>query len=238
VISALTDPGPASGGSPVTPGIAHVARRNPSGWTTDMVLVSLGDGSSLVYSPTSHGDKTAELASQLGAPRVLLAPNHFHNLSLTKYAELFPDAVTVAGDGARPRLAKKGHAHVRDLGSATLPSHVRLLPCEGLKTGETWLVVEHEGHRTLVVCDAFFNVDGACTGFEGFMLRRLRTVGGLRLGRTFGWLAVSDKKAYRKWACETLERERPTTMAFSHGAPLRDEHGWKRCIELVERHLA
>jgi hypothetical protein len=219
----------------IAPGVARVARRNPSGWTVDMVLVSLGDGA-LVYSPTSHGDRTAEVAAKFGAPRVLVAPNHFHNLALAKYRELFPEAVTVAGDGAHARLEKKGH-RVRSLGEATLPTGVRLLSCEGLKTGETWLVVERDGHKTLVVCDAFFNVEEECSGFEGFMLRRLRTVGGLQLGRTFGWLAVADKKTYRKWACDTLEREKPNAIAFSHGAPLRDEAGWKRAVELIERHL-
>lgn len=206
-----------------------------------MILVSLGTGGgenrSLVYSPTGHGERSKELASTLGTPSVLVAPNHFHNLALKKYAELFPDAVTVSGDGARPRLAKKGHTHVRPLSDATLPNGVRLLETEGTKNGEAWLVVERDGEKTLVVCDAFFNVEEECTGFEGFMLRRLRTVGGLQLGRTFGWVGVGDRARYRKWATDTLEREKPTAMAFSHGAPLRDRDGWKRCIELVERHL-
>jgi len=200
-----------------------------------MVLVSLGDGS-LVYSPTSHGDKTSEVVGRFGAPRVLVVPNHFHNLALKRYAELFPDAVTVAGEGAQPRLTKKGH-RTRSLGDVTLPDGVRLLSCEGTKTGETWMVVEREGHKTLVVGDAFFNVEEECSGFEGLMLRRLRTVGGLSLGRTFGWLAVSDKQVYRKWACDTLEREKPHAIAFSHGAPLRDHEAWKRCVNLVERYL-
>ena len=162
-------------------------------------------------------------------------PTIFHNLALKKYRELFPEAVTVASDGARPRLLKKSHAAIGSLLDAKLPDGVRLLPCEGTKTGETWLVVERDGHKTLVVCDAFFNIEEECTGFEGFMLRRLRTVGGLQLGRTFGWLAVADKAAYRRWACETLQREKPDAIAFSHGAPLRCREGWKRAIDLVER---
>jgi len=114
---------------------------------------------------------------------------------------------------------------------------VRLLDCEGTKNGETWLVVEREGQKTLIVCDAFFNVEEQCTGFEGFVLRRLRTVGGLQIGRTFGWVGIADKKRYRAWASETLEREKPTAIAFSHGAPLRDPQGFRRCIELVDRHV-
>jgi drug/metabolite transporter (DMT)-like permease len=81
-----------------------------------------------------------------------------------------------------------------------------LLACEGVKTGETWMVVEQGGHKTLVVCDAFFNVEEECTGFEGFMLRRLRTVGALQVGRTFAWLAVRNRRI--------VEHMTPTRIAL------------------------
>lgn len=188
-------------------------------------MVVVGD---IVYSPVDHGENTASVA---GRPRVLVAPNHFHHLALPRYRALYPDVTIVASDVARKRLAAKGHNDVRPLSDARLPLSVRLLPAEGCRTGETWMMVGD----TLVVCDAFMNVGEACTGFEGFMLRRLRVVPNLQISRTFTFLAIGDKKTYRRWALDTLEREKPTTMMFAHGAPLRHDQLWQQCAELVER---
>lgn len=216
----------------VSPRVTRFARTDPSGWTVDMLTVDLGDGA-LVYSPTSFGEETRALVERVGAPRVLVAPNHYHHLSLDRFGAMWPEAIKVASDDARPRLAKQGRTGLQPLSSASLPDGVRLLPAPGTKTGETWLLVED----TLVVCDAFFHVPGPLSGAMGLALKALRTAPGLCLGRTFVWLGMKDRAAYRAWAREVLEREKPKVIAFSHGAPLRDPDGWKRCAELVDRHL-
>ncbi|MBI2388832.1 MAG: hypothetical protein HYV09_04365 [Deltaproteobacteria bacterium] len=216
----------------LAPGVSRVSRRDPSGWSVDMIVARLDDGA-LVFSPTWVGDATAQVVERLGAPRVLVSPNHFHHLSLPRYRARWPEATAIASDGARPRLLAKGHQGVRALDEVSLPGHVRLLPARGTKTGETWLAVDD----TLVVCDSFFHIAEPVSGVMGVALRALRTAPGLQLGRTFEWLAVADRATYRAWALETLARERPKVIAFSHGAPLRDADGWKRCSELVERHL-
>jgi hypothetical protein len=207
--------------------IAHVPRPKPSGWTLDMVVVD-----DLVYSPVRQGDRTREL---VGNPSVLVLPNHFHHLAVRHYRELFPEVTIVASDIARPRLAKQGYADIKPLDAVKLPDGVRLLPCEGVKNGELWMVVERGSEKTLVVCDAFMNVPDV-RGFEGFMLRRLRVAPGLRIARTFNWVGIRDNATYRKWAIDTLSREKPDVMMFSHGAPLRDPV--QPCIELIEQYVA
>ena len=69
----------------VSPRVTRFARTDPSGWTVDMLTVDLGDGA-LVYSPTSFGEETRALVERVGAPRVLVAPNHYHHLSLDRQA--------------------------------------------------------------------------------------------------------------------------------------------------------
>lgn len=216
----------------VSPGVSRFARRDASGWTVDMIVVDLGDGA-LVYSPTSFGEQTKALVEQVGAPRVLVAPNHYHHLSLGKFGALWPSAMKVTSDGARPRLENKGHTELRALSDAKLPAHVRLLPAPGTKNGETWLMVDD----TLVVCDSFFHVTDPITGVMGMIHRGLRTTPGLQLSRTFAWVGVKDRAEYRSWVLETLEREKPKVLAFSHGTPVRDADAWKRCVELVDRYL-
>jgi len=52
------------------------------------------------------------------------------------------------------------------------------------------------------------------------VLRATRTAPGLRVGRTFRWLAVADRARYAAWVDETLDALKPTRVLFSHGAPL------------------
>ncbi len=221
----------------VSPGVARLERRDANGWTVDMLVVDLGDGA-LVYSPTSFGDGTTERASApFGVPRVLLAPNHYHHLSLPKYRGLFPDAVTIASDGALPRLKKQGHTHAQRLDAAKLPAHVRVVPVEGTKNGET-LVIVGTTEKTLLVCDAFFNVTGPVKGAIGVVMRNvLRVTPGLQLGRTFEWVGIADRSRYRTSILDLLSAEKPTTIAFSHGAALRAPDAWQQLGALVERHV-
>ncbi len=213
--------------------------RDPSGWHRNMYVVRLRDRRTLVHSPTWIGEDTFERIDALGSPGVLLAPNHFHHLSLARFRARYPDALVVAGQGALPRLKAKGYGGVHELAEAEplLPEDTRLLRCAGVRTGETWLSLIDEGKRTLLISDGFFNVAAPVTGFAGFMLRRMQAAPGLRLGATFIWLGISDRVAYRAWVRETLAREAPARLVFSHGEPIEGDDLGERLTSLIERRL-
>lgn len=213
--------------------------RDASGWGRNMHVVPLRDGRTLLHSPTWVGDDTFERIDALGRPGVLLAPNHFHHLGLARFRARYPDALVVAGQGALPRLEAKGHEGVRELAEAEplLPEGVRLLRCAGVRTGEAWLSFIDEGKRTLLISDAFFNVAAPVTGIAGFMLRRMHAAPGLQLGATFIWLGVRDRAAYCAWVRETLAREAPARLAFSHGEPLEGDDLEAQLTTLLDRRL-
>lgn len=216
-----------------------LARVLPNGWPINMFVVPLRDGGTLIYSPTWLGDDgTFARVEALGTPRVLLAPNHFHHLSLARFRAHYPDAMAVAARSALPRLDAKGHRGLRDVMEVEglLPSGSRVLCPEGLRGGETWLSLPDErGHRTLLVGDAFFHVLQPVKGVTGFALRRLLgTVPGLRIGDTFRWLAVRHRATYRRWATDVLAREQPRRLAVSHGETLESDDLAARLVALVE----
>jgi glyoxylase-like metal-dependent hydrolase (beta-lactamase superfamily II) len=211
--------------------IRTITRVDSAGWRLDAHVIDTPEGS-VVYGPIWNGEETG---AQLGAPVAFVAPNHFHHLSLPKVRALFPEAQAIAARAAIPRLEKKGHAGLVAVEDARLPAGVRAIPCVGAKNGETWLFVEEE--RTLIVGDAFFNVPGPLTGLVGAFLRATRSGPDFSLGRTFGWLGVGDRAAYRAFALETLKRERPTTIAFCHGERLVGDDVADRCTTLIDRHL-
>jgi hypothetical protein len=148
-------------------------------------------------------------------PRTLFAPNHFHHLSIPRFAARYPEARIVAGQTAIPRLRKKtGLSRIEAAEGASF------LECRGTKTGETWLSLEAGGERTWVVCDAFFHVTREVTGAMGFALRATKTLPGLSIGNTFRWLALRDQAEYREWAQTALAGERPARLVVSHGEPV------------------
>lgn len=203
-----------------------------------MFVVPLRDGGTLIYSPTWLGDEsTFSQVEALGVPRVLLAPNHFHHLSLERFRARYPDAIAVAAKSALSRLQAKGHRGLRDVMEVEdlLPAGSRVLCPEGLRSGETWLSLAGENDaRTLLVGDAFFHVLRPVKGVPAFFLRRLHTLPGLCIGDTFRWLAVRDRAAYRRWATDVLAREQPRRLAVCHGEILASDDLAQRLISLVE----
>jgi len=204
-----------------------------------MATMSLRDGGTLIYSPTWLGDEsTFAQVEALGTPRVLLAPNHFHHLSLGRFRARYPDALAVAAKSALPRLEAKGHRGLRDVTEVQglLPTGSRVLCPEGLRSGESWLsLADERGQRTLLVGDAFFNVVQPVKGASGFALRHLLgTLPGLRIGDTFRWLAVRHRAVYRRWATDVLAREQPRRLAVSHGEILESDDLGARLVSLVE----
>ena len=206
---------------PPAPMITTLTRNLDSGWLLSMHLVPLPEGL-MVYSPTRVGAAVWTRVEAAGKPTVIVAPNHFHHLSLTHFREKYPEALAVCSDGARTRLEAKGHKGIAslDAAAARLGPSVSLLPCPGLKTGETWVSVKDDTGTTLLVCDAFFNAPGPLSGVMGLVLRATLTAPGLRVGRTFRWLAVADRARYAARVDGTLDAVRPTRVLFSHGAPL------------------
>lgn len=217
----------------VAPGVHILDVEKSGGWRVSMPVLSLPGGGSLLYSPTWAGEGTFEAVSALGAPRALVAPNHFHHLALGRYAERFPEARQVASEGATPRLRSLGHASVSipAVDASLYGDAVAFHPCEGTRSGEMWCSVKGEDGVTLAVCDAFFNVPGPLTGVFGALLRATKTGPGLMVGRTFKTLALRDRALYRRWARETLEALRPTRVVFCHGDTLEGD-------DLAERMLA
>lgn len=207
----------------VAPRVHRFQRHLPkSGFVNNMLAVELPSGGLLLHSPTWLGEGTFDAVDALGEVRVLLAPNHFHHLSLPRFRERYPKAIAVASEAAIPRLLKKGHAGVAPLAEAAalLPEGAHFLEPQGLSTGEAWVSLPGDGGPTWLVCDAWFHVRTPLRGFEGAVLRALATGPGLRVGRTFKWLAVRDRAAYVEAARGAIEREKPAILVPSHGDPI------------------
>lgn len=200
--------------------LEKITKTKDSGWSLAMHLLASGDDV-LVHSPTFVDERTFAQVAAFGAPRFLFAPNHFHHLSLGRFAAAFPDASIVAGAKSVDRLRRLGYRAARPI-DATALRGVRALEAEGTRSGETILAFGPESAREWLVCDAFFAVSGPVTGLEGLALRLTGTVPGLRVGKTFRVLALDDRRVYLRWLERMLDEERPTVLHVAHGETVRD----------------
>jgi len=215
----------------------------PSGWELCMLVVRLPERGALVYSPTWLGEDTFARVDAIGEPRVLVAPNHFHHLSLARFHERYPSAKVVCGTTALPRLRAKGYDYVAPVSEAAdlLPSGAAFLECEGTRAGETFLSLPStngDSGRTWLACDAFFNVERPVTGITGVGLRALKTTPGLSIGQTFRWLALKEERAYAAWLVAAIAREKPTRLYLSHGEPIASPELPARLAALAKSRLA
>lgn len=212
----------------------------PSGWSINMHLVPLEGSGLLVYSPTWLGDETFARVERHGEPTLLVAPNHFHHLSLRRFRDRYPKAVVCAHERALARLEAKGHPGVAGPGAAAplLPSSVSLVPCEGTKSGEIWVSADEGGVRTLVVGDAFFNVERETSGVMGLALRLLHTAPGLSVGSTWRWLQLSDRARYVDWATRLLTELAPTRLCVCHGEDALGDDLAGKLVDLIRRRLS
>jgi hypothetical protein len=212
----------------------------PTGWSLNMHLVPLEGSGLLVYSPTWLGDDTFARVERHGEPTLLVAPNYFHHLSLRRFRERYPKAVVCAHEGALRRLEAKGHPGVSgpEAAAPLLPKSVRLVPCEGTKSGEIWVSAEEGAARTLVVGDAFFNVERETSGVMGVALRLLKTAPGLSVGSTWRWLQLSDRAHYVAWATRFLTELSPTRLCVCHGEDVVGEDLAGKLVELITRRLS
>ena len=202
--------------------VVRFERRDENGWPLVMHVVELGNGELLIHSPTRIDDRTYDAIAELGTVRYLFAPNHFHNVSIDRYAKRFPRAVVIASHGAIPRLRGKVKTPVEPRESVELPKGAHFLVPEGTKSGEAWLSIDGANGPTWIVCDAFFNETRPVKGLFGFVVRRLKIAPGLCVGRTYTFLALRDSKKYLADVLAMIQKEKPVRVLFSHGDPLEE----------------
>jgi hypothetical protein len=209
-----------------------------SGWCWRALGVRLDGGEAALVSPVRGTlEKSRETLAAIGRPTFALAPNHYHFMGIAEARA--PELSCVASDVARPRLkAKCGHTFESlDALRERLPRGITLLEPPGLKSGEVWLRAETERGVAWAVCDAFFNVNNALSGMMGLALRATSTAPGLRIGDTFRWLVLGDKRAYRRWLEERIAEDAPRILIPSHGDVLIDDALPDRLRELAARRL-
>lgn len=186
--------------------------------TTTMVVLRLGDGSLMLYSPVALTSERRAAVEALGPVAHLYAPNLFHHLWIGQWAAAFPEARVHAPAG----LTRKhpGLRIDRIHGASPEPAFAGVLdeiPVEGFRPRETVLI--HRPTRTLVVADLVQNVGRPAHAWTAMYTRAMGFHDRVALSRALRWTAFDDRKAARRSIDGLLERG-CDRLVVGHGEPL------------------
>ena len=186
--------------------------------TTTMVVLRLGDGSLLVWSPTALTPEIRAEVEALGPVAHLYAPDLFHHLWLGDWAEAFPRARVHAPAGLhkkRPDLRiDRVHGTVPEPAFAGV---IDEFPIQGFRLEETPLL--YRPARTLVVADLVHNVGRPTHPWTAIYTRMMGFYDRIALSRFLRWTAFSDRDAARR-CIDELTALPFEGLVVGHGQPL------------------
>ena len=212
----------------------------PAGHVWNTIAVSLRNDGIMVTNPDPGLTNEDHLALlQIGKPRFVVATTTNHYRGIEKFCQRHEGVLTVCSQPALSWYART--VPVPFTSPTALEDHLRkgtiLLPVDGVRTGETWIEIQHNGAHSWIVPDAFSNVLSHPPLPFGIVTRLLRMAGGLRLSRTFRWFSISDRATFKKWFERQATRTTPRMLVPARGEPLSDMDLTRRLLALVHTYI-
>lgn len=170
-----------------------------------MSVVQMSNGGLFVHSPGPLDDELRGQLDALGEVAAIVAPSSFHHLHVLEWQAAFPDAKL----GCNPALENKRSDVVFDVVMGDEPEPEWRGELEQVhfsaRTLEDEVVFFHPRSRTLICCDAIFNlrhhhapltrlaaislanIRPGATWLERLMMRRHRQAGRAQVDRMLAW---------------------------------------------------
>ena len=119
-----------------------------------------------------------------------------------------------------------------------LPENITLLEPPAIRYGEVWLRVAGSSGVSWIVCDAFFNYARFSKKPIARGIQKLfKAAPGLKISFLVKTFMIKDRKKYKEWVKEQLDRDRPTTLVPAHGEILRDPELPQKIRDLLDERL-
>jgi hypothetical protein len=191
--------------------------------TSTMVVLRLGDGTLLVWSPVALTPERRAAVEALGPVAHLYAPNLFHHRWLGEWSAAFPAARVHAPRGLankRPDLRIDrfhGGAAEPAFAEPAFAGLIDEIPIEGFRVRETALL--HRPSQTVIVADLVHNVGRPTHGWTKVYTGAMGFYDRVALSRAIRWTGFDDKKAARRSVDDLLARPFDR-LVVGHGAAL------------------
>ncbi|MBF0353018.1 MAG: hypothetical protein HQM11_18435 [SAR324 cluster bacterium] len=173
-------------------------------------------------------------------PTFVLAPNNWHHMGINPWLEVFPDMKIVADQQAIPRLTRKAITNIQSLDvlKPLLPSSMHLLIPEACNLGEVWLSFKTSAGTNWVVCDAFFNISQTPKKLLPKLIMTVFKSGpGLSMSTLMVLFGFSNRKQFKKWVLDQIDKEHPKGLIPAHGDNIFDPDLPERLRNIVQERL-
>ena len=196
-------------------------------YPTRMAIIRLADGALFIWSPVAHTEDLGRELSAIGIVRFIIAPNTLHDLFLSQWQRVYPEAkLHVPSDLSQRHNGLTVHADLQDAAPNEWAGQVEQVIVCGNRIA-TEVVFFHVASRTVLFTDLIQNFpSGWFTGWRAI----IATLDGLTsseptVPQKFR-VAFSDRKAARASLARICSWPADKVL-MAHGAPvLRDGSGF------------
>ena len=196
-----------------------------------MTIVRLSSGGLFVHSPAPLDDAMRKDVDALGPVVAIASPSLFHHLAAGEWKETYPDALLACCPGLEKKRSDLAWDHVLSDTPEPLWENDLDQVFFGARTMENEVVFFHAATRTMITCDAVFNLSehpSRFTRFVGFML------GNRRAGATWLEHIMIRKREAAREQVDRMLAWKPERILIAHGpsierdgeAVLRDAYAW------------
>jgi hypothetical protein len=188
--------------------------------TATMVVLRLGDGNLLLYSPVRMTPERRAAVEDLGRVSHLYAPNLYHHLWIGEWASAFPAARV----HAPPGLGKKRPDLRMDRMNNSEPDPsfagvVDELEIEGFRLRESVLL--YRPANTLIVADLVHNIGQPHHWWTRCYTQLMGFYGRVALSRLIRWAGFADRRAARR-SVESVLALPFDRVIVGHGLPITE----------------
>lgn len=181
-----------------------------------MAVIRLSGGDLVLHSPCRPSDELRAGIAALGNVGHIIAPNWFHDLYLSQYRELYPNAVLWGPHRLRRCVDRDIDGDIAPPWGEEL-SHLTL---RGLLTFDESIFF-HRVSRTLIVADVLMN---AKAGADSPLLTRLGLGlfgldGSVKVFPVLRWSGTGRRQL--KAAAEQISQWKPERLIVGHGTPVK-----------------
>lgn len=165
-----------------------------------MVIAARASGDLVIYNPMALDDRNMYTLDKLGNGNItdVIVPNGWHRLDAKVFSSRYPKARILSAKGSLDKVREVVPSAIALEDWAALNDKtITVGAVPGTNALEAEMIVKSDnGHTSLVVADAIFNMPHQ-SGMKGFVLKRItKSSGGPRISRIARMLMIKDKPAF------------------------------------------
>ena len=184
----------------------------------NMIIWRTPDHSLLIHSAICLQEESMKQLEALGEISHIVIPCEMHRADAAPYQQRYPQATFLAPVCAHEKV-KQVVDHCQNLEDGLRHWGITVHRPAGLKDFELHLELPLEnGYRALIMTDALFNLGPSPpTGFSGFVVKLLGSVGPLNITKIGKRLLLEDKEAFATYIENLATIPNLSILSVAHG---------------------